>query len=72
MKVIELLWKCHNCDFNCTRVTIYDMYGGKIQAVPNVIPDYVKNMYVRNFKLGYIKKERLTALEITIEGCDKI
>lgn len=27
MKVIELLWKRHNCDFNCTRVTIYDMYG---------------------------------------------
>lgn len=72
MKVIELLCKCYNCDYSRTKVTIYDGNGGVMRRVPDSIPDYVKNMYVRGFKLGYVKKERLTALEITIEGRDRI
>lgn len=59
MKVIELLCKCYNCDYRRTVVTIRDNNGGRFQNVPNRIPDFVKN-------------EHLTALEIRIEGSDKI
>lgn len=48
------------CGEICTRV---GMHG-----VPATIPDYVKDMYVRDFKLGQMKNEHLTALEITKEG----
>ena len=72
MKVGELLCKCYNCDYSRTMVTIYDACGGRFRAVPNAIPDFMKSMYVQNFRLGYVKKERLTALDITIEGRDKI
>lgn len=72
MKVIDLLCKCYNCDYSRTVVIIRDSNGGRLQNVPNKIPDFVKNMDVRNFKLGQMKNEHLTALEITIEGRDRI
>lgn len=72
MRVLDLLCKCYNCDYRRTVVTIRDSNGGRLQTVPNKIPDFVKNMYVRDFKLGQMENELLTALEITIEGRDKI
>lgn len=72
MKVIDLLCKCYNCDYIRTVVTIRDNNGGRFQNVPNRIPDFVKNMYVRDFKLGPMKNEHLTALEIRIEGRDRL
>lgn len=71
MKVSELMSKCVNCDYNRTRVTIWD---GKtlMWSAPNAIPERVKNMYVRSFKLGQIKGGQLGAIEITIEGSDKL
>lgn len=71
MKVSELMSKCVNCDYSRTRVAIWD---GKtlLCGVPNVVSDRVKNMYVRSFKLGQIKGGQLDALEITIEGSDKL
>lgn len=71
MKVSELMSKCVNCDYNRTRVTVWD---GKtlLWGVPNAIPERVKNMYVQNFKLGQIKGGQLEAIEITIEGRDKL
>lgn len=57
MKVLELMNKCANC-----------YYG-----VPATIPDYVKDMYVKEFKLGkVVGNGRLTALEILIEGRDRL
>jgi hypothetical protein len=41
-------------------------------SAPNAIPERVKNMYVRSFKLGQIKGGQLVAIEITIEGSDKL
>ena len=41
-------------------------------SAPNAIPERVKNMYVRSFKLGQIKGGQLGAIEITIEGSDKL
>lgn len=32
----------------------------------------MKNMYVRNYKLGPVEDGRLTALEIKIEGRDRL
>ena len=72
MKVLDLLCRCYNCDYKRTVVTIRDNYGGRLQVVPNRIPDFVKNMYVRDFKLGQMENEHLTALEITIEGRDRV
>lgn len=71
MKVSELMSKCVNCDYCRTNVTIWD---GKtlLWGVPNAIPERVKNMYVRSFKLGQLKGGQLGALEITIEGSDKL
>lgn len=39
---------------------------------PNCFNDDVKNLYVRNFKLGQMENEYLMSLEITIEGRDKL
>lgn len=72
MKVIDLLCKCYNCDYRRTIVTIRADNGGWLRAVPLDISDDVKKMYVRNFKLGQMENEHLTALEITIEGRDKL
>lgn len=72
MKVIELMTKCVNCYYGETKVTICDGDGGVMHGVPATIPDYVKDMYVRDFKLGQMKNEHLTALEITIEGRDRV
>lgn len=71
MKVSELLSKCVNCDYSRTRVVIWD---GKtlLCGVPNGVSERVKNMYVRSFKLGQIKGGQLVAIEITIEGRDKL
>lgn len=71
MKVSELMSKCVNCDYSRTRVAIWD---GKtlLVGVPNAIPERVKDMYVRSFKLGQIKGGQLVAIEITIEGRDKL
>ena len=55
-----------------TKVTICDGDGGMMHGVPATIPDYVKDMYVREFKLGQVDNGRLTALEIKIEGCDRL
>lgn len=60
MKVLDLLCRCYNCDYRRT-------------MVPNRIPDYVKDMYVKEFKLGkVVGNGRLTALEILIEGRDRL
>lgn len=71
MRVSELLSKCVNCDYSRTRVAIWD---GKtlLCGVPNGVSERVKNMYVRSFKLGQIKGGQLVAIEITIEGRDKL
>lgn len=59
--------------YNMTNKELLDAYnGGRFQNVPNRIPDFVKNMYVRDFKLGPMKNEHLTALEIRIEGRDRL
>lgn len=71
MKVSELMSKCVNCDYNRTRVTVWDGIS-LLWAVPNALPERVKNMYVRSFKLGQIKGGQLVAIEITIEGRDKL
>lgn len=71
MKIRELMSKCVNCDCSRTRFAIWD--GETLLCgVPNGIPDRVKNMYVRSFKLGQIKGGQLDAIEITIEGRDKL
>lgn len=72
MKVLELMNKCCNCYYCETKVTICDGDGGMMHGVPATIPDYVKDMYVREFKLGRVDDGRLTALEITIEGRDRL
>lgn len=72
MKVLDLLCRCYNCDYRRTVVTIWDNNGGRMQAVPDRIPDYVKNFYVRDFKLGPMKDEHLVALEIRTEGSDRL
>lgn len=72
MKVCELLCKCYNVDYGRTIVTIYAENGGWLRAVPNCFNDDVKNLYVRNFKLGQMDNEHLMSLEITIEGHDKL
>ena len=71
MKVSELMSKCVNCDYNRTRVTLWN---GKtlMWSVPNAIPERVKNMYVRSFKTGRMKNGRFETLVITIEGSDKL
>lgn len=71
MKVSELMSKCVNCDYNRTRVILRD---GKtlMWGAPNAIPERVKSMYVRSFKLGQIKGGQLVAIDITIEGRDKL
>lgn len=64
------------CKVICARVGMHeDFYyadGGMMHGVPATIPDYVKDMYVREFKLGRVDDGRLTALEITIEGRDRL
>nr|DAV92010.1 MAG TPA: hypothetical protein [Caudoviricetes sp.] len=72
MKVRELLCKCYNCDYRRTIVTIYASNGGWLRSAPTCLSEDVKNMYVRNFKLGPVEDGRLTALEITTEGRDKL
>lgn len=72
MKVLELMTKCANCYYGETKVTICDEDGGMMHGVPATIPDYVKDKYVRKFKLGRVDDGRLTALEITIEGRDRL
>lgn len=73
MKVLELMNKCCNCYYGETKVTIRDGDGGRMHGVPATIPDYVKDMYVKEFKLGkVVGNGRLTALEITIEGRDRL
>lgn len=72
MKVLELMNKCYNCYYAETKVTICDGDGGRMHGVPATIPDYVKDMYVREFKLGQVDNGKLTALEILIEGRDKL
>ena len=71
MKVSELLRKCVNCDYCSPNVTIWD---GKslLWGVPNTMPERIKNMDVRSFKLGPIRGGHLIAIEITIEGRDKL
>lgn len=71
MKVSELMSKCVNCDYNRTRVLL--RYEKTLMwSAPNAIPERVKNMYVQSFKLGQIKGGQLVAIEITIEGRDKL
>lgn len=71
MKIRELMSKCVNCDDSRTRFVIWD--GETLLCgVPNEIPDRVKNMYVRSFKLGQIKGGQLDAIAIFIEGRDKL
>lgn len=72
MKVLELMTKCANCYYGETKVIICDGDGGMMHGVPATIPDYVKDMYVREFKLGQVDNGRLTALEIKIEGRDRV
>lgn len=72
MKILELLCKCYNCDYGRTVVTIHDNNGGQMRGVPTNIPDYVKNMYVRDFKLGQMKNKHLVSLEIQTEGCERL
>ena len=72
MKVGELMSKCYNCDYCRTNVTIFDGNNGMMQGVPNAIPERVKNMYVRSFKLGQIRGGQLEAIEVIIEGRDKL
>lgn len=72
MKVLELMNKCCNCYYGETKVTICDGDGGMMHGVPATIPDYVKDMYVKEFKLGRVDYGRLTALEITIDGRDRL
>ena len=71
MKVSELMRKCVNCDYCSTNVTIWD---GKtlMWCVPNAIPERIRNMYVQSFKLGQVIGGQLIAIEITIEGSDKL
>lgn len=71
MKVSELMSKCVNCDYSRTMVTIWD---GKtlMWCVPNAVPEYVKAMYVRSFRVGQMRNGRLVTMEITIEGRDKL
>ena len=71
MKVSELMSKCVNCDYNRTRVTVWDGIS-LLWAVPNALPECVKNMYVRSFKLGQIRGGQLEAIEVIIEGRDKL
>ena len=72
MKVLELMTKCANCYYGETKVTICDGDGGRMHGVPATIPDYVKDMYVREFKLSKVDNGKLTALEIEIEGRDRV
>lgn len=44
----------------------------EMHGVPATIPDHVKDMYVSEFKLGQVDNGRLTALEIKIEGRDRL
>ena len=71
MKVSELMSKCVNCDYCSTNVTIWNGKS-RLWGVPNAIPERVKNMYVQSFKLGPIIGGQLIAIEITIEGRDKL
>lgn len=72
MKVLELMHRCCNCYYSETKVTVCDGDGGRMHGVPATIPDYVKDMYVKEFKLGQVDNGRLTALEILIEGRDRL
>ena len=71
MKVSELMRKCVNCDYCSTLVTIRD--GKSLWwGVPKVVPERVKDMDVWSFKLGPIIGGQLVAIEITIDGRDKL
>ena len=41
MKVSELMSKCVNCDYNRTRVTVWDGIS-LLWGVPNALPERVK------------------------------
>lgn len=71
MKVSELMSKCVNCDYSRTRVTVWDGIS-LLWGVPNALPERVKDMYVRSFKLGQIRGGQLEAIEVIIEGRDKL
>ena len=71
MKVSELMSKCVNCDYSRTRVTVWDGIS-LLWGVPNSLPERVKNMYVRSFKLGQVRGGQLEAIEVIIEGRDKL
>lgn len=68
MKVLELMTKCANRYYGETKATICDGDGGMMHGVPATIPDYVKDMYVREFKLRQVDNGRLTELEIKNRG----
>lgn len=72
MRVSELMSKCVNCDYSRTIVTIRDGNDGQMWCVPNAVPEYVKAMYVRSFRVGQMRNGRLVTMEIAIEGRDKL